>query len=163
MIEAIREGCNSSLEQLYFQSNRIGNAGCHALATLLEHTNSNLQILYLRENLIGNEGATAIADSLVNNTKLKSLYLGGNPFETSAVDTFCRVLCNTSSVNDTYRSNHTLDTLDSSLADDQRLLSSLEMNNGTNKSYVAIRKILKYHHNIAMEPLFEWDEMGNKH
>ena len=28
---------------------------------------------------------------------------------------------------------------------------------GKNKSYVAIKKILKYHPNIDMEPLFEWD------
>ena len=30
------------------------------------------------------------------------------------------------------------------------------MNEETNKSHVAIRKILKYHPNIDMKPLFEW-------
>ena len=31
------------------------------------------------------------------------------------------------------------------------------MNEDANKSNVAIKKILKYHPNIDMEPLFEWD------
>ena len=31
------------------------------------------------------------------------------------------------------------------------------MNKEKNKSHVAIRKILKYHPNIDMKPLFEWD------
>ena len=60
MVEAIRGGCNTSLENLILYSNRIGNAGCHALATLLADINSNLQILDLDRNQIGNEGATAI-------------------------------------------------------------------------------------------------------
>ena len=31
------------------------------------------------------------------------------------------------------------------------------MNEDTNKSHVAIKKILKFHPNLDMEPLFEWD------
>ena len=31
------------------------------------------------------------------------------------------------------------------------------MNKNTNKSHVVIKKILKYHSNIDMEQLFEWD------
>ena len=74
------------------------------------------------------------------------------------------MLCNTSSVNDTYRSNHTLKEL--VLSDEQQgqhadhLSSLLRLNRGTNKSHVAIKKILKYHPNIDMEPLFEWDADG---
>ena len=84
-----------------------------------------------------------------------------NPFAPSVVAIFCTVLCNTSSVNDTHRSNHTLKEL--VLSDEQQgqhanLLSSLlRLNIGRNKSHVAINKILKYHPNIDMEQLFEWD------
>ena len=60
IVEAIKGGCKTSLENLILYSNRIGNAGCHALATLLADINSNLQILDLDRNQIGNEGATAI-------------------------------------------------------------------------------------------------------
>ena len=31
-----------------------------------------------------------------------------------------------------------------------------------NKSHVAIKKILKYHPNLDMEPLFEWDAEGEQ-
>ena len=165
MIEAIKGGCNTSLEHLDLFGNRIGNAGCHAIATLLEHTNSNIQTLYLGRNQIGNEGATVLANSLANNTKLQSIWLSSNSFDQNVFeDVYCKLLCNTSSVNDTYRSNHTL--VDLGLSDEQRgqhesLLSSLQrLNNGTNKSHVAIKKILKYHPNIDMEPLFEWDAEG---
>ena len=160
IVDAIKGGCYTSLEQLYLGGNMIGNAGCHAIATLLEHTNSNLQILYLVGNQIGNEGATAIANSLANNTKLRQLYLRDNPFDPSAVGIFCRALCNTASVNTTYCSNHTLEKL--VLPDEQQgqhanhLASLLDLNRGENKSHVAIKKILKYHPNIDMEPLFEW-------
>ena len=167
MIEAIKGGCYTSLEQLNLFGNRIGNAGCHALVTLLEHTNSSLQYLNLNSNQIGNEGATAIANSLANNTKLRQLYLRSNPFDPSAAGIFCTVLCNTASVNDTYSSNHTLDNL--FLSDEEQegqhaiLLSPLRrLNRGENKSHVAIKKILKYHPNIDMEPLFEWDAEGEQ-
>ena len=139
--------------------NRIGNAGCHAIATLLADTNSNIQTLVLDDNQIGNEGATVIANSLSNNNKLMRLDLEENPIDASADGIFCRALCNTSSVNDTYRSNHTLKEL--VLSDEQEeqdvdhLATVLDLNKGTDKSHVAIKKILKYHPNIDMEPLFE--------
>ena len=166
IVDAIRGGCDTSLENLHFSFNRIGNAGCHALVTLLDHTNFNLQSLDLESNQIGNEGATAIANSLFNNTKIQTLDLQINPFDPSAVGIFCTVLCNTSSVNDTYHSNHTLGTLH--LSDEQKgqyadhLASLLDLNTYTNKSHVAIKKILKCHPNIDMEPLFEWDAEGEQ-
>ena len=164
IVDAIRG--HSMLEKLILCRNRIGNAGCEALATLLEDPNSNLQTLDLDNNRIGNEGATAIANSLANNTTLKKLELNENPFDQSAVGILCTVLCNTSSVNDTYLSNHTLDTL--VLSDEQQgqhadhLATLLNRNKGTNKSHVAIKKILKFHPNIVMEPLFEWDAEGEQ-
>ena len=137
IIEAIKGGCNTSLEHLYLYSNRIGNGGCHALATLLEDPHCSLQFLSLTSNEISNEGATAIADSLVNNTKLKRLYLAGNPFDPSAVGIFCTVLCDTSSVNDTYRSNHTLEEIipsDEQQGQHANLLSSImRLNRGEKK------------------------------
>ena len=169
MIDTIRAGLirgHRMLEKLILYINRIGNDGCEALSTLLEHTNCNIQTLDLETNQIDNEGATVIADSLANNTTLKKLDLNENPFEPSAVGIFCTVLCNTSSVNDTYCSNHTLEEL--VLSDEQQgqhadhLATLLEMNEEKNKSHVAIRKILTYHPNIDMGPLFEWDAEGEQ-
>jgi hypothetical protein len=154
MIDAIRG--HTSLEYLALFENRIGNAGCHALVTLLKHTKTNLQTLYLDENQIDHEGATAIADSLAKNTTLKKLDLIENPTEIDAVGIFCSVLCETSSIDTTYSSNHTLESISVGTQCRASVSTLLEMNKEKNKSHVAIRKILKYHPNIDMKPLFEW-------
>ena len=44
----------------------------------------------------------------------------------------------------------------------QRFAYLLNLNNGANKMHVAIKKILKHHPNIDMEPLFEWDAEGEQ-
>ena len=94
------------------------------------------------------------------------IFSGYNPFDPSVVGTFCTVLCNTSSVNDTYHSNHTLEELVLSYEQEgqhaDHLSSIMRLNKGTNKSHVAMKKILKYHPNMDMEPLFEWDADGEQ-
>ena len=42
------------------------------------------------------------------------------------------------------------------------LATVLDLNRGENKSHVAIKKILKCHPTIDMEPLFEWDADGEQ-
>ena len=78
------------------------------------------------------------------------------------VDNFNKLLCNVSSIDSIYSSNHILENLGPSilLGLDLKLTSLLKMNEGTNKSHVAIKKILKYHPNIDMGPLFEWNMEG---
>ena len=59
---------------------------------------------------------------------------------------------------DVYSSNHTLQSLDLPRhRNGDLLLSLLKLNEIANKSHVAIKKILKYHSNIDMGPMFEWD------
>ena len=157
MVDAIRG--HSSLQKLALHHNMIGNIGSQALATLLEHPNSNLRRLDLNYNHINNEGAIAIANSLANNTKLKELVVDGNHMDNQHIveDAFFGVLCNTTSINATYSSNHTLTKLPlPNFHMGNQLLSLLKLNMGTNKKYVAIKKILQHHPNIDMEPLFEW-------
>jgi len=161
MVEAIRG--HNSLQDLHLWKNMIGNAGCDALATLLKNPNSNLRRLDLSTNQIGILGANTLADSLTNNTKLKRLYLESNQIDQSILEnSFSRVLCDKSSLNATYSSNHTLSNkkLYGGFEEEGRmgiqLASLLKLNMGTNKKYVAIKKILRYHPNIDIEPLFEW-------
>ena len=160
MIDAIRG--HSMLEELNLGDNNIGNTGCDALATLLiEDPNSNMHTIDLEHNAINNEGATTIANSLTNNNKLQHLHLYGNPIDRSVQDVFSNMLCNTSNINSTYSSNHTL--LELTLPRvGQELSSLLDMNTHTNKSHVAIKKIIKFHPNIDMEPLFQWDAEGEQ-
>ena len=160
-VEAMR-GINS-LEKLLLNSNSIGNAGCEALATLLEDPNSNLEQLQLFHNNIGNEGAIAIANSLTNNTKLQNLYFGGNLFDTSIIEgVFSKVLCNTASINETYLSNHKIEQISlPNIAQEEYEESQLEplltLNKGINKRHVAIKKIVLHHPNIDMKPFFKLD------
>ena len=158
MIDAIRG--HHPLETLGLFDNIIGNAGCGAIATLLADPNCNLRILSLERNAINNEGATAIANSLTNNKQLQQLYLYGNPIDQTIQDVFSKILCNTSNINSLYASNHTLKAFNLGQQLGQQLQSLLRLNEDTNKSHVAIKKILKFHPNIDMEPLFEWDAEG---
>jgi len=165
MVEAMR-GC--SLEVLSLSGNRIGDSGCRTLATLLRDPNCNLQHLDVTNNEISVAGTNALANSLVNNTKLKKLVLVGryDYLHKKILHEFTRLVCNTSSISATFCSNHTLTSL---LADsiyypwsttyvfnDEYLSNLLSLNGGTNKSNVAIKKILQ-HRVIDMAPLFQLD------
>ena len=126
--------------------------------------------LFLSENNISDAGTNAIANSLLRNNQLQRLYLNSNPFDVQNVrGVFSGLLCNTSSINDTHSSNHTLEALElgetelvlgQSLWEQLRAL--LKLNKGTNKSHVAIKKILQYHPNLDMGPLFQWDSEGEQ-
>ena len=159
-IEATRG--HRSLEYLNLNGSRIGIAGCETFATLLRDPNCNLHTLNLSANSINIEGTTILANALLNNTKLRILNLHGNPINQSLVNHFNKLLCNISSINSIYSSNHILENLGPSqlLRLDLKLTSLLKMNKGKNKSHVAIKKILLYHPNIDMEPLFEWNMEG---
>ena len=170
LVEAMRG--QSTLEELYLNDNSIGNSGCEILAALLEDPNSNLEHLQLETNNIKIEGAVILVNSLANNTKLKILNLHDNSIETSVEDIFSRLLCNTSSINATYSSNHTLQELDlyNNIEEtrvgrglrSEHLQDLLLTNEYENKGLVAIKKILLYHPNIDMEPLYNWDVDGER-
>ena len=157
IVDAIR-GHHNKLEELRLDDNNIGDVGCEAIATLLGDPSCNLRTLGLSYNQIGDAGATAIANSLSGNNKLQKLRLHGNSINRIG-DIFCGVLCNASSINSTYSSNHVLNDVGGYINDSlgRNFEFLLNMNMQTNKSHVAIKKILKCHPNIDMEPLFEWD------
>ena len=164
--EAIRE--HTSLEMLYLFGNSIGNDGCETFATLLEDENCNVHTISLWNNGIGLEGATALANGLARNNTLRKLYLDSNVVSDRSVeDIFSRVLCDTSSVSSIYSSNHTLEEVKLPPPSFRRrigeqLAALLKLNTARNKSHVAIKKILTYHPNINMEPLFEWNMEGER-
>ena len=173
MVEALRG--NRSLERLVLSfigrigDNTIGNTGCEALATLLEDPNTNIRYLNLSNNVIRTEGSIVLVNSLANNTKLERLNLTSNPIDYGIVDdAFFRLLCNTTSIDSIYSSNHTLAALDLRLhflpEEELSIINKnlLILNTDTNKSRVAIKKILKYHPNIDMEQFFYWDEEGEQ-
>jgi len=129
MVEAIRG--HASLERINLMNNNIGNAGCEALATL-----RNLTYLDIADNRISNEGMISIANSLSQNNCLGELNINDDytegTFDLRVVeDDFCRALCNTSSINDIYSSNHTLESIPSYQKKGAKLVSLLKLNKST--------------------------------
>ena len=142
----------------------IGQVGCDALVTLLQDTNNNLEHLFLG---ISNLSIwNALVSALASNNKLEGLYLycdgeSGAEIYRIGWSAFSRTLCNTSSINATYSSNHTLKVIGGYLSGTipDGVSSLLDMNSsGNDKKQIAIMKILRYHPHFDMEPFFEWDE-----
>lgn len=108
---------NCSLKTLILNDNpSITTTGFVALSAIFRNPDTQLSFLDLRENNINDDSAIAIATSLINNHKLKTLSLGTPPpFTSTGWAAFSRLLCNTSSINNTYLSNHTLESFDSSI------------------------------------------------
>mmetsp|Transcript_19249 Transcript_19249/g.35981 ORF Transcript_19249/g.35981 Transcript_19249/m.35981 type:complete len:526 (+) Transcript_19249:523-2100(+) len=101
----------TNLQCLHLNRNSIGMQGCMSISNLLKNTSSRLRILYLDSNDIGDEEAEILADSLRHNTALTRLWLGGNKFKEVGLRAFLKLLNNVSSIEQTYKSNHTLITL----------------------------------------------------
>ena len=150
-----------TLHFCYIGKNDDNGNGCQALASILEDPNCNIRYLSLPDNYIDIGGVTVIANSLASNTKLAQLNLQNNVFDISdAEGIFTRLLCNTSTINDTYSSNHTLEKYNVTVRQSHAgpiLASLLKLNRIANKGHVAIRKILRFHPDIDMSKLFDWD------
>ena len=150
-------GCNQ-LQELSFSCNRsITARGWETVSTLLERPDSNLKELFLCSNSLGNEGALMFANALRINTKLKHLNLPGNGISREGWTSFSKLLCDTSSVNNMYLSNHTLGNLGMrDVSADVR--SYLDLNRSSeNKRKIAMTKILCHNSHINMQPFFEWE------
>jgi len=183
MVEAIKG--HHLLKKLNLCGNRIGSAGCEALGALLEHPDCGIQTLNLMRNQVGRYGCYHIANGLLNNSSLECLDLvGNNPLNEQLVHridertidlsfgtllsdlVYCQltrkkvnppeIWCPTLK----YYANHTLERLWVDCEKSEYLCDALKMNSCSNKSHVAMRKILKCDNNIVVEPLFGWDESG---
>eukprot|EP00579_Thalassiosira_antarctica_P031078 CAMPEP_0202033884 /NCGR_PEP_ID=MMETSP0905-20130828/66276_1 /ASSEMBLY_ACC=CAM_ASM_000554 /TAXON_ID=420261 /ORGANISM="Thalassiosira antarctica, Strain CCMP982" /LENGTH=476 /DNA_ID=CAMNT_0048597797 /DNA_START=166 /DNA_END=1596 /DNA_ORIENTATION=- len=157
LVGALANG--NKLRKLILCNNFIRARGWRAISTLLASPNCNLEQVFFTDNRINDEGAVIFASVLANNCKLKRLALSYNAAITAeGWAAFSKLLCNTSSVNKTFLSNHTLQDMggrDATVPPD--VSSYLDLNTGTDKKQVAIIKILQNHHHFNMQPLFEWD------
>ena len=136
-------------------------AGCNAIGTLLKRTTS-LDSLDLRDTgaNINDDCACILADGLASNKTLSSLLVSTmNPITNRGWDAFAMALCDTSSINATYSSNHTLTMLgDDDWPSNAPLVRLLRINeNGDDAKQIALQKIRQYHRHFDMAPFFEWD------
>ncbi len=70
---------NSTMKELGLSSNSIGDIGVTSISTVLRHPNSALQMLEICCNSIGDIVINSLTNSLLNNSMLKVLSIGGNP------------------------------------------------------------------------------------
>jgi len=149
----------SHLESLRLTDNdSITSKGWQHLATILENPNSNLKELnlYGRSNF-DDKALTVFARSLINNRSLHTLNLNDNQAITDeGWKVLSKSLCDTSSVNSTFLSNHTL-RFSGRLNGVPSLQPLFTLNKIKDKKEVAIIKILQNHNDFDMTPFFEWE------
>ena len=163
-VQALVEGLANcvNLKHLDLSSNgTITALGLRSLSTLLQSESCSLTEISVWDIPFGDEGAAALADALKGNKSMKQLNFNPDP-ESSGLtaigwSAFSRLLCDTSSINTTYHSNHSLTTIGYSYSDEDTpddVIRFLQLNKRIDK-YVAIRKILKCHPDFDVEPFFE--------
>ena len=148
MVQIVEVISGNQLRYLQLNENGIGLRSCQAIGALLQDPNCNLRSLDLSGNALTADRGVGFGDDT---------YVPFSIIE----DIFIASLCDKSSINRTYLSNHMLTNLD--LLDvyqrGDTLTSLLRMNKSSNKSHVAIRKILKFQPNVFrnMQPFFaDW-------
>ncbi|EJK57279.1 hypothetical protein THAOC_22695, partial [Thalassiosira oceanica] len=139
--------------------NIVGNALCpggtRVIAASLANPECRLISLNLHSCNIGDEGTATLADGLRNNQRLTRMSLGGNNITARGWNAFLPILCDTSCINATYNSNHTLQSLGYfGVQIPQDIKMMLSLNKDKNKSRVAANKILQSHRHLDMRPLF---------
>ena len=153
----------SHLTSLSLENNSITTKGCHELTSILEVPNLNFVSLYIVGNNIDDEVVNAFTSTLVNNHMLETLRIWNyhNHTSNSSITdegwkVLSNLLCDTSSINSTDRSNHTLNHL-GTMSKSHPLKPLLALNKVQNKKEVAIIKILQNHNEFDMTPFFEWE------
>ena len=159
-LQALVEGLVNcvNLKYLHLSGNiMITASGLSSLSTILQSERCSLTDISLRDIPFGDEGAAALADALKGNKSMKHLRFDPESARVTSVgwSAFSKLLCDTSSsVNNTYLSNHSLETIgkwkNDDTPDDVKQLLELK------KHLVAIHKILKSHSDFDIESFFEW-------
>lgn len=161
-LQALVEGLVNcvNLKDLHLSGNRmIAASGLGSLSTLIQSEGCSLSSIWLPGIPFGDDGAAALAAALKGNKSMKDLYFNPESAKVTSVgwSAFSRLLCDTSSVNTTYLTNHHINEIgrwdNGSAASGVKQLLALSKNPA---EHVAIHKILKSHSDFDIEPFFEW-------
>ena len=160
-VESMANCCN--LVNLYLsRNNSITGNGLASLSSLFQAERCSLCTLVVGGINIGDDGAAALANGLIWNKSLNTLRFNVSSITARGWAAFARLLCDTSSVNDTYLSNHTLEEIWDyargipCTPQDEDILQYLKWNKSL-KQAAAICKILHSHPDIDIKPLFEFN------
>ena len=107
LVEGMTNYC--SLQTLYLSDNHLITAvGLRTLPAFFQSDNCCLKELWLFGINFGDDGAVALANGLIGNESLINLRFDWSGITARGWAAFSKLLCDTSSVNNTYLSNHTL-------------------------------------------------------
>ena len=110
-ISALNTYTLPNLRLLTLNGNNIGRDGCNVVSNLLQKEDSSLIELDLVSTGMGDDEAEIIASSLKHNTNLQQLHLGNNNIRQRGGKAFLKLLNDISSIESTYKSNHSLKVL----------------------------------------------------
>ena len=148
-LEALCMSLNQMLEGDEPDDTIVTSIGWSAMANLLQNTNSSLRSLDLTNNYeynINDEVIISFASALVINNTLECLQVDFHEITTKGWAALVHVLCNKSSLESIYTSNHTLQVrIFSSLLGHPELDSLVQLNENEIKAEVARQKIIQYH------------------
>jgi len=143
----------------------ITSTGLSYLSNAIRSDSCRVETLHLQHIPVGveDDGLEILALGLADNKSVRSLYLeelGDDISVTSAGwVAFSRALCDTSSVNSTYLSNHSIRNIWAGDAGEyiphQEISLYLQLN-GEHPQYAARCKILMNHRHLNMAPFLQW-------
>ncbi|KAL7425823.1 hypothetical protein ACHAXM_000181 [Skeletonema potamos] len=149
---------NSTLHELDFSGNAaLTAAGLHSLKRYFRSPSCALKTLFIFDINFGDEGAYALANALRQNKSLKRLRFHARGITSKGWQAFLNLICDKSSPNSLYLSNHTLIELGESLSPTV-VVNWLGINErNRNRNFAARIKILYFFSDLDMEPLFQWN------
>eukprot|EP00984_Skeletonema_dohrnii_P009102 scaffold3442_cov116-Skeletonema_dohrnii-CCMP3373.AAC.1 len=167
-LQAFAEVANNC-EELNLSYNAITATGLSHLSHVLLSARCRLQHLYLNFMDFGDDGAKALGDGLAGNQSLRCLHFDNTatnlPMTPIGWSAFSTVLCDTSSINNTYLSKHTIelswddgyeDVDEDEDIDESRVLVYARLNK-EHPQHAAKCKILMSHPHLDMKPFLRWD------
>ena len=150
--------CN--IEELCLSNNHFTTNVMTSLSSLFRGEHCALYHLWLYGTHLGDGGAAVLADGLIGNMSLTTLNFKDERITASGWAAFSELLCDTSSVNNTYLSNHTLvevgEPAYKSPDTPQEIMQYLKWNKSHNQT-AAICKILRSHPDIDIKPLLQFN------
>eukprot|EP00984_Skeletonema_dohrnii_P029441 scaffold20067_cov134-Skeletonema_dohrnii-CCMP3373.AAC.4 len=155
----------TKLEEINLSGNRFTAVGLASMSPLLQSESCLLKKLYLLRTNFGDDGVEALGSALAGNKSLTCLSVSSSDvfmtesygFVESEWKVFKRILCDTSSINNTYLSNHTITEVGTLLLDHPPpdIQTYLRLNK-TSEKIAAQCKILMHHPVLDMKPFFQW-------
>jgi len=168
-LQTLAEGAANHSKDLALTGNdSITVSGLKYLSTSLQSESCRLEKLDLSYVGIGDDGAEVLARGLIGNTSLRCLPLHVDVENEDEIaitpagwSAFSTALCDTSSVNNTYLSNHTIQELwhcgaFDFIDIDEDIVQYLRLNKA-HPQYAARCKILMNHAHLDMTPLLQWE------